>query len=211
MNSNTNNMTEKNSSWFITFTLLITITVVLFNFCVRINLGYYKLSDFFIEQSYLLLDSTIQYNKLDFIILHNTRNDLIANNTKGGGPTELILLDYYKNINIITMVDYNEYNSLDVINELFTIKYCNCTTVLLDYLYQMNYDYECSFESNYNILEYSNINEFLLSENNKRANPFILQINTPPDSATLFQFKIDIELLDGRNFELISSPIYIKP
>ena len=191
--------------------ILISIAIILVQ-CGWPRVEYYKVSYFQLEQNHSIDDSISNVWKYDSLyfwcnVFVDRSKDCISN---GGDPDYEItyyMLDYYKSIEIITMNDYNEeYLAGDTITDIFTFNYLGEI-----YRYNNTDNNVIKIETHGELMLYKNIYHFLYVQIPHYAHPFKLQLNVPPDSIRLFQFKLNIELMDERKFTLYSLPIKIQP
>lgn len=194
---------------FINF--LIIMLLILFS-CKKHDQGYYKVANFFIFQN--LTDtsgnSAFKFDTIYWSVVSSTEWARL-NETSSIPPSpmdsegNITAIDYYKSITTNIVHDYNDtLTSGKIANEILGIKYYQRCFYWMGFTDTI----EC-YEST--AIQFDNIDQFLSSVDCPRAHPFDFYLNIPPDTTRLFQIKINIELLDGRNFELYSEPVYIEP
>jgi hypothetical protein len=188
----------------------------------RIRSGYFKVTDYNISQNIIENPETILYDSLAFLIDINIYADDVLLNKNASPDHILSPLDLYKSISLVTINSFNEhYGMLDTISDLMLFNIYNKTeyllisdTVKIFFYPSINSLSEIFPGVTFDRLPYDSFNctdDFFQSETSKHSYPFLLKLNTPPDTTRLFQIKINIELLDGRKFELYSMPVYIEP
>lgn len=204
-----NSLKNFNSGKFALVLILITIFLVQCNWPL---VEYYKVSYFQLEQNYSIDDSinnVLEYDSLFFKcnLFVDYNNDYVTNGECPCYEITYYILDYYKSIEAITIYDYNEdYLAGDTISDILTFYYFDEINPHYNYNKKI-----ITFEAYGEPMIYKNINHFLYVQAPHYAYPFQLQLNVPPDSIQIFQFKLNIELMDGRKFTLYSLPIKIQP
>ncbi len=206
----------------------ILIVVFLFNKCRQLDVcpsdaGYFNIKGFELKHNASEEDTILSFFDFQIIINPLLSEVFLNENYCRIHQNTVKSIDYFKIINVTTLNYYNSgHNANESLNNILSVKY------YVLHIYNkglpedanfsptgetgINYYIDSLYVKNiYPINQYDNISLFLTEEKPSRAHRLDLRLTEPPDSATIFQLKIDIELLDDRNFELISSPVYIKP
>jgi hypothetical protein len=208
--------------YFFTKWLCFSLLLFILSYCgLPIYMGYFKTANFNIYSNIGNNDTTNYSNVMYLIDLIIDADDVLLN--KNASPDHILSpLDLYKSISLVTINSFNEhYGMLDTISDLMLFNIYNKTeyllisdTVKIFFYPSINSLSEIFPGVTFDRLPYDSFNctdDFFQSETSKHSYPFLLKLNTPPDTTRLFQIKINIELLDGRKFELYSMPVYIEP